>query len=672
MMAERIPEQAGSILAVDIGSVVTRAVLIDQVGGHHQLIARAATPSSFGYPHLDAQVAVDRLLDELAAATGRRFRDTANRFVMPELVDRSGVDAFVLSTSAVPPQRALLVGLVDALSVAALRRALAGAPVEIVGAYALDDGLSFADRVRTTMDLAPDLIVVAGGTDEGAAQPLLDLLKPVRLAVAAIDYARRPALLFAGNRALQPTVMRAFGTLTQVIATDNLMPATDQVQSAVISGALIRLAKAHNRSLAGIEKLLAMGATQILPTSYGYRVVAEYLAGRDPQQGHRVMLVDIGAVSSTIAWADGHGTDLVWRQQGLGHSAEALLDAVGPRAIGEWLPYGATPLDLRHYALNRSFHPGSVPHTLRELFMEYAMLRALARHLLARMERQGDPGAVDVLVAAGGALTGTGNEALTMLLLVDIAQPSGITDVYSDPYGLVAMAAGTAQACPAALVDLFEGQGLQDLGAVITFGGALPAGREVAQVRLEVAGEDAVEYRLHGGDLHVFPLADDQPATVTITCSGGARVAGERKLEHRVRTGSLLLMLDARGRPLNVGATLAERGPRLVQWMQQATNRAEAIVPDAWFDGPDLAQTPEAAASPDAAASEDAVPTRAKRSRRQRRKDKAAKGRQADVPSDVADADFWEVFDEMEAKRTPPSDEELDALFDEAINREGR
>jgi hypothetical protein len=54
----------GSILAVDFGSIYTRAVLVDVVEGMYRLISRAETRSTDVFPVHDMAVAFDRVLRE--------------------------------------------------------------------------------------------------------------------------------------------------------------------------------------------------------------------------------------------------------------------------------------------------------------------------------------------------------------------------------------------------------------------------------------------------------------------------------------------------------------------------------------------------------------------------------------------------------------------------------
>ncbi|MCL4252991.1 MAG: glutamate mutase L, partial [Anaerolineae bacterium] len=102
-------QDVGSILAVDFGSVTTRAVLIDVVDGAYRLIARAEERTTDGFPAFDLDIGLDRVLRQLTEITGRRFRDETGVIISPERPDRSGVDLFAITASLGKPLQAVIV-----------------------------------------------------------------------------------------------------------------------------------------------------------------------------------------------------------------------------------------------------------------------------------------------------------------------------------------------------------------------------------------------------------------------------------------------------------------------------------------------------------------------------------------------------------------------------------
>ncbi len=48
----------------------------------------------------------------------------------------------------------------------------------------------------------------------------------------------------------------------------------------------------------------------------------------------------------------------------------------------DWLPFAATDAEITAYAMNKALRPASVPETVRELYLEHALLRAALRTLV--------------------------------------------------------------------------------------------------------------------------------------------------------------------------------------------------------------------------------------------------------------------------------------------------
>ena len=84
-----------SILAVDFGSVNTRALLLDIVDGEYRLVAQGKSRTTIGSPTDDVHVGLSKVLREIAASSGRRFFDDQGELIRPEQVDRVGVDYYL-------------------------------------------------------------------------------------------------------------------------------------------------------------------------------------------------------------------------------------------------------------------------------------------------------------------------------------------------------------------------------------------------------------------------------------------------------------------------------------------------------------------------------------------------------------------------------------------------
>src|SRR4051812_23699684 len=84
----------GAILAVDIGSLYTRAAMFDVVGNEYRFVARASAVTTADAPANDVMAGVYSAVRELEQITGRKLIDDT-RLLMPQRADGHGIDLFI-------------------------------------------------------------------------------------------------------------------------------------------------------------------------------------------------------------------------------------------------------------------------------------------------------------------------------------------------------------------------------------------------------------------------------------------------------------------------------------------------------------------------------------------------------------------------------------------------
>ncbi|HYC36031.1 MAG TPA: methylaspartate mutase accessory protein GlmL [Usitatibacter sp.] len=189
------------ILAVDFGSTYTKAALIDRAAA--QVVASAHAPSTVGS---DVTLGLRQVLSEVSAKVGRDIRK------VPALA----------CSSAAGGLRVAIIGLVPALSLEAARRAALGAGAKIIAAYGYKlTAKPLADLER----LAPDIVLLAGGTDGGDEETILHNARLL---------ARSPIsapIVVAGNQVVQQEcldLLQAAGKPAR--PADNLLPEVGRIE----------------------------------------------------------------------------------------------------------------------------------------------------------------------------------------------------------------------------------------------------------------------------------------------------------------------------------------------------------------------------------------------------------------------------------------------------------
>ena len=188
-----------TILAVDVGSVSTRASLFDVVDGHFRLVASGRAPSTVNAPLFDISEGVRMALDQVRAVTGRKLLDETDLLIMPVTNQGSGVDSFVATASAGPKVRTVLVGLMPGVSTESALRLADSTYLNLVGVIDLLDSRRESEKIDLILSSRPDLILIVGGTDGGAQDSVLQLVEFVAVASELFSPNQRPRIVYAGN-----------------------------------------------------------------------------------------------------------------------------------------------------------------------------------------------------------------------------------------------------------------------------------------------------------------------------------------------------------------------------------------------------------------------------------------------------------------------------------------
>lgn len=559
--------EADTLLAVDVGSVHTRASLFDVVEGRYRLVATGRSPSTAGPPLFDIREGVRIALDQVQSVTGRRLVDETEALITPVTSDGSGVDLFVATTSAGPKVRTVLVGLMPQVSMESGRRLAASTYLDVVEEIGLMDRRRDDQKIDLILRAKPDLIVVAGGTDGGAAESVLEMVDLVQMAAGLFPDGEIPQVVFAGNRTLAAPVAERFGGESRVTLTPNVRPDLEQEDLAPARARLAEvIAEARSDRVVGFDELQHWSGGHLVPTADAFGRVIRYLSRvYDPEKG--VLGVDAGGSHTTVAAAFAGNLRLSVRSDiGLGGALPGLLRHGSVDEVLRWMPEQMSPAFVQDYIYNKSAYPTGVPTEPAELLLEFALAREVIRCGLA-LARASWPGRhngraayllppLEPILASGGVLSRAPNPGYAALALLDAIQPVGITTLVLDPHSLAPAMGAAASVLPMATVQVLSSGNFASLATVISPTGSTRAGRPVLQVRLDPeGGGDGLEGEVRGGQLVVLPLAQGRHARLTLRPERGVDVGfggGGKAGALRVAGGAVGLIIDARGRPLTL------------------------------------------------------------------------------------------------------------------------
>ncbi len=565
---EKEPHQPESYLIAECGNTRTTVLLFDVVEGAYRLIGRASAPTTLIAPWSNIIDGLTEAVERLAKITGRKLL-SGNKLITPER-EGAGVDHFIFVVSAAAPLNTILVGLADDVSLSSARRALYTVYTNEVDSFSLSDPRSEEEQVAAIIAHKPDLIFLTGGTDGGADQRLIKFAQTVSLGVQMLQEAKQVSVLYAGNKNLRKHIKQIMGETIPLHVADNVRPNlhTEQFDHAAqIIGELFENLKI--KELPGIHTIRGWSEFAPLPTPRAFASIVQYFAALQ-QNNKKVVGLELGTESVTIITATADSADLTIRSDlGMGHALSKLLQHTSAANIARWMPEEITEGEVRDFLHNKSLHPQTIAQTEKELHLE----QAIARELI-RVAAQNTPLAsmanptFRMMLVRGLVFNNMPRPGQVISAILDALQPTGIFGIALDQYGVLPAMGALSALEPLAAVQALESKVLADLGWVVVPTGKGQPGQKAVHVLIE-SEKEATQYEgdVEFGTLEVFVLGEGR-SKVTIKPERRFDIGlgpGKGTTIH-VRRGSVGLVVDARGRPLQFPEDETTRRNLIQQW----------------------------------------------------------------------------------------------------------
>jgi hypothetical protein len=569
-----------SLLAVSVGAATTRAAFFDIVEGAYRFVAAGQAPSMAEAPRRDVIEGVRSAIESLQAVIGRTFLDDKRAVIRPTNQEGAGVDGLVLTLSAGPALKTVLVGLLSDVSLESARR-LAGSLYAVVAdTVGLEDARPPAQIIDSLVRVEPDLVLISGGTDGGASTAIRQVLEPVGLASFLTPPEKRAAFLFAGNARMGEEVRSLLGSLASSmhispnvrpsLETEDLNPAERELARVFIN--------IRKQQMAGVDLLDQWSNGHLLPTSYATGRMMRFLS---KVYGSRkgILSVDLGSSAAIVcAGFEGRSSLATYPQFGLGENLAGLLNHTTPEEILRWssvdFPAGA----LRDFLHEKSIHPNTVPATAEERALSEAVNRQ-ALHLATLAARRHFPTGApslraglmplfDPILAGGAALTEISLLGESLLLLLDAVQPVGVTGVILDQNSLLPMLGAAAGRNSLLPVQVLESGAFLSLGTVVAPVISAPQGTPILLARLTSLDGTEARTEIRFGSIELLSLPGNQTGRLFLQPQRAADVGfgPGRSGTITVNGGALGVIFDGRGRPLELPDDGARRREQIKKW----------------------------------------------------------------------------------------------------------
>jgi hypothetical protein len=573
---------AESLLTLDVGAVTTRALLFDVVDGQYHFLAAGSAPSTHGAPFFDVAEGVHIAISRLQQITERPLLNSENnRIVIPTQPDGSGVDRLAVTYSSGPELHIVTMGLLGDVSLESAQRLAATTYGSLVEKIGLNDQRRQDEQLDALLACGPHVIILAGGTERGATRSVGKLVELLILACKTMPQESRPRVLYCGNQSLAKRIQEVLGKVTEVQVAPNIRPTIDLEDLSPAAETLGKMvASLRGQQVGGLANLASISSVPIIPNASAMGRLMRFLSQLyDPSKG--VLGVDLGSNSTILAAANAGSLALnVSHPLGMGSGLEALLNQSELSDITRWLPVDVTDAEVRDYLWHKTLFPAMLPMTTTTLAIEQAAARQILRLAVQQLqERYPGTGMNFEPIFAGGSVLANGPSPVqSLMILLDGLQPTGVTSLFLDPYGLMAALGAIAPANTVLPVQILESGAFINLAWVISPVSDARPGTVIMRLRLEY--EDGSEQRLEirQGSLVPLPVRHGQAVKVFLK-----DVAYGVHIDSRLSRGGLKIyggvcgaFADARGRPLVLPTDAVKRRETLLRWSQAFETRRTA------------------------------------------------------------------------------------------------
>lgn len=588
-------EEMQYIIATDVGSTTTKARFFHKKNGEWRFLVAGEAPTTVETPYEDVTLGVQNAVREVEELTGHKLLAPEGGMIIPYDGEK-GVDLYCTTSSAGGGLQMMVAGLIKSMTAESANRAALGAGAIVMDVIARDDGRQIYQKIQRIRSLRPDMILMAGGTDGGASQHVMEIAELIKAAEPKprLGVSYDLPIVYAGNKALRKQIEDLLKEGFALEIVENIRPVLEQENTEPARRAVHELFMEHVMSHApGYTRLMKWTDIDIMPTPAGEGMAIQLIANTFKQN---VLGVGLGGATTNVySIVDGRFVRSVSANLGMSYSVTNVMKEAGIDNIVRWIPFNLDREEVASRLMNKMIRPTTIPQTLEDLIVEHSVAREALRLGLkhhrtiatrlkgiqiertisdmfdqAVQESYVNMMNIDICAGTGGLLSHAPRRIQSMFILTDAWLTEGITRMLQDSVFMMPHLGVLSTVYRDAAWNIFDKDCLVRLGTSIAAAGQAKFGEHVMSLKIDMPNGETLEEKMSLGDLKLVPLAANEEASVIIEPANQYDVgAGPGKeLHSTVHGGVAGLLLDARGRPLYLPDEEGRRKELLLKWFR--------------------------------------------------------------------------------------------------------
>jgi uncharacterized protein (TIGR01319 family) len=587
-------EKIKRILATDCGSTTTKAILIEKRGGEYRLIARGEAPTTVEKPFEDVTRGALNAFRELEELTGVQILEGEK--IIKGAEGNRGVDLYVSTSSAGGGLQMMVAGVVKSMTAESAARAALGAGAIVMEVIASNDGRLPYQRVELIRRLRPDMILLSGGVDGGTIKHVVELAELIKAADPkprfGIGY--ELPVIYAGNKSAREEIEKILKDKTALSIVENIRPTLERENLIPARHKIHDLFMEHVMAHApGYKKLMSWTDAPIMPTPGAVGLLMEMTA---KMENIELLGVDIGgATTDVFSVFQGIFNRTVSANLGMSYSISNVLVEAGIENILRWIPFKMDEYEVKNRIRNKMIRPTTIPQTLEDLIVEQAIARealrlALEQHKLMAVGLKGvqqertisdafaqtmtgetlvNMMTLGLIIGSGGILSHAPRRVQAAMMMIDAFQPEGITYLAVDSIFMMPHLGVLTTVHEEAGLQVFKRDCLIWLGTCIAPKGKGKEGKPIGKIKIIFEDGNELEKEIIYGKMERIPLETGKKAKGIVEPYKGFDMgAGSgKKVEGELKGGVVGIIIDGRGRPLEIPEEPKKRVECLCDWI---------------------------------------------------------------------------------------------------------
>jgi len=584
------------ILVTDVGSTTTKARLFKRMeNGEWRYVVSGEAPTTVEDPYEDVTLGVRNAVREIEELTGHSILSEDDSGITVPHSGDMGVDLYCTTSSAGGGLQMMVTGVIKKMTAESANRAALGAGAIVMEVLATNDYRPPYKKIQLIRSLRPDMILMAGGTNDGTISHVVKMAELITSADPkprfGISY--RLPIIYAGNETARPYIEKLMEDPFALTCVDNVRPVLEVENTEPARREVHELFMEHVMSHApGYTKLMKWTDVDIMPTPAGEGRAMQLLASTYDMN---LLGVGLGGATTNIySIFNGKFVRSVSANLGMSYSICNVLREAGIGKIMRWLPFDVEESDVKNRLRNKMIRPTTIPQTLRELIIEHAVARealrlGLKQHKTIATTLKGGRGEVaflrgmtapavaetyidlmkfGIIAGTGGLLSHAPRRVQSMMVLIDAFQPEGVTRMFQDSIFMMPHLGVLSTVYKEAAWQVFDKDCLVRLGTVIAPKGIAKRTDEVV-MNLEIeSDEGSIKDQVRFGEMKRLDLAEGKKAVATIYPNKGLDVGTGpgKEFKTEIDGGVVGVVLDGRTRPLRLPDDDEERKSKLLEW----------------------------------------------------------------------------------------------------------